>query len=179
MSGRKISPRLRFEVFKRDGFTCRYCGSKSPEVVLEVDHIVPVAEGGSDDEMNLATSCWECNRGKGSVPLDEVMTGEDPHDKAILELERLRQLQEYDEFLKKRREFRDSSLGDLTKHWLEHIPWKTELSPADQGWMRNRLRDTPPEKIREAMDIAIANGKTRSLAYVNSILKRWHEEGSI
>jgi 5-methylcytosine-specific restriction endonuclease McrA len=41
-----VTPKVRFEVFKRDNFTCRYCGRKTPEVVLEVDHVVPVAEDG-------------------------------------------------------------------------------------------------------------------------------------
>jgi 5-methylcytosine-specific restriction endonuclease McrA len=36
-----VSVRTRFEVFKRDDFTCQYCGRKSPDVVLEADHIVP------------------------------------------------------------------------------------------------------------------------------------------
>ena len=40
-----ISKALRFEVFKRDSFTCQYCGRSAPEVVLEVDHIVPVSKG--------------------------------------------------------------------------------------------------------------------------------------
>ena len=66
MAKRKsISKKLRFEVFKRDAFTCQYCGRTAPDVVLEVDHINPVANGGDNDLMNLITSCYECNRGKG------------------------------------------------------------------------------------------------------------------
>lgn len=60
-----ISKKLRFEVFKRDSFTCQYCGRKAPDVVLEVDHIKPVAQGGTNTILNLITSCRECNRGKG------------------------------------------------------------------------------------------------------------------
>ena len=41
-----ISVKLRFEVFKRDNFTCQYCGRKSPDVILHVDHIDPVKNGG-------------------------------------------------------------------------------------------------------------------------------------
>lgn len=43
-----ISQTLRFEVFKRDLFTCQYCGKRAPDVVLEVDHIKPVSKGGSN-----------------------------------------------------------------------------------------------------------------------------------
>lgn len=69
---RKALPKkLRFEVFKRDSFTCQYCGRMAPDVVLEVDHIVPVAEGGTNDIMNLITSCHDCNSGKGKRKLSE------------------------------------------------------------------------------------------------------------
>jgi hypothetical protein len=71
-----MSRRLRFEVFKRDCFTCQYCGRKSPEVILQVDHIDPVAEGGSDDIVNLTTSCVDCNGGKGAVRLSENVSVE-------------------------------------------------------------------------------------------------------
>ena len=48
---------LRFEVFKRDSFKCQYWGRAPPEVVLEVDHIVPRAEGGKDNINNYITAC--------------------------------------------------------------------------------------------------------------------------
>lgn len=67
-----ISKSRRFEVFKRDGFTCQYCGQRPPEVILEVDHIDPRALGGSDDEINLITSCADCNRGKSAKRLGDV-----------------------------------------------------------------------------------------------------------
>ena len=61
---KSFTKKTRFEVFKRDSFQCQYCGAKSPDVVLEVDHINPVAKGGKNDLMNLITSCFDCNRGK-------------------------------------------------------------------------------------------------------------------
>lgn len=60
-----ISKSLRFRVFARDAFTCRYCGRKSDEVKLVIDHVIAVAKGGNNDEANLATSCEDCNSGKG------------------------------------------------------------------------------------------------------------------
>ena len=72
MATRKsITKKTRFEVFKRDSFTCQYCGRTSPAVILEVDHVVPVAEGGTNDLMNLVTSCRDCNRGKGKRMLSD------------------------------------------------------------------------------------------------------------
>lgn len=72
---RKSIPKsVRFEVFKRDSFKCQYCGASAPDVILEVDHIVPVAEGGENDMMNLITSCRNCNRGKGKKKLTDRQT---------------------------------------------------------------------------------------------------------
>ena len=65
MAQRKpLSKTTLFEVFKRDSFTCQYCGSKAPDVILEIDHINPVSKGGDNEMMNLLTSCFTCNRGK-------------------------------------------------------------------------------------------------------------------
>lgn len=72
MSKRKAIPKkLRFEVFKRDSFTCQYCGAQAPDVILHVDHINPVAGGGDNDILNLITSCEACNAGKGARKLDD------------------------------------------------------------------------------------------------------------
>lgn len=72
----KVRKKDRFEVFKRDKFTCQYCGRKAPDVVLELDHIEPRAKGGKNTLLNYLTSCSECNRGKGDRVLsdDTVLT---------------------------------------------------------------------------------------------------------
>lgn len=72
MAERKsINKKLRFEVLKRDKFTCQYCGKSAPDVVLEIDHIKPVSKGGANDIMNLITSCKDCNRGKSNIELSD------------------------------------------------------------------------------------------------------------
>ena len=72
MAERKaLSKSVRFEVFKRDLFKCQYCGRGVNETILEVDHITPIAEGGTNDMMNLITSCRDCNRGKGKRKLTD------------------------------------------------------------------------------------------------------------
>jgi hypothetical protein len=68
---KSISKKLRFEIFKRDSFTCQYCGAKAPDVVLEVDHLNPVKHGGKNDLLNLITSCFVCNRGKSARKLSD------------------------------------------------------------------------------------------------------------
>lgn len=61
---RHLRPSVRFAVLRRDGFTCQYCGAKAPDVVLHVDHRIPVHRGGTNDVDNLVTSCQACNLGK-------------------------------------------------------------------------------------------------------------------
>lgn len=72
MAERKpLSKKIRFEVFKRDSFTCQYCGRMAPDVILEVDHIIPVAKGGTNKITNLITSCHDCNSGKSDRELSD------------------------------------------------------------------------------------------------------------
>lgn len=68
-----VSKRLRFEVLRRDNHACRYCGGVAPNVVLTVDHVLPVALGGRDEAANLVAACRECNAGKSSVPADAAV----------------------------------------------------------------------------------------------------------
>lgn len=60
---------LRNKIKERDHFTCCKCGvsiQAEPHLLLEVDHIIPVAKGGMTTEENLQTLCWRCNRSKGA-----------------------------------------------------------------------------------------------------------------
>lgn len=90
--GRQPIPRkLRHEIFKRDGYRCRECGASKDETSLEIDHILPVAKGGTNDIDNLQTLCRECNRMKHT---DEWVGGETDLEVAQNELKNLeKQLQ--------------------------------------------------------------------------------------
>lgn len=60
---------LREKIKKRDNYTCKICGLSTkdePNLLLEIDHIIPLAKGGLSTEDNLQTLCWKCNRTKGS-----------------------------------------------------------------------------------------------------------------
>ncbi len=72
-----MSPGRRFRIWRRDGFCCTYCGASAltDDIVLEVDHIVPVAEGGTDTLENLTTACRPCNWSKGPHRLRAVEGG--------------------------------------------------------------------------------------------------------
>lgn len=174
------STRRRFEIFKRDDFTCQYCGRRSPDVVLEVDHIVPQSSGGSDDVVNLITSCWECNRGKSDVPLAQIVTGEDPHDRAIEILERQRQLEEYNRVLAQDRERREDQAWDLVRYWREQQGYLDDeleqIGRQDFAWLVHTLRWCPIEIIRQFMDVAVAKDLTHDLRYVGGCVKNWRVE---
>jgi hypothetical protein len=75
-----ISKRVRYEVLRRDGHRCRYCGAAAPEVALTVDHVTPVALGGSDDPSNLAAACGPCNAGKTSTSPDATTVAQVDED---------------------------------------------------------------------------------------------------
>lgn len=115
---------MRFEVFKRDLFTCRYCGRKPPDVLLVIDHVVPVCEGGSSDVDNLTTACDPCNAGKGGRPLGDVAPVLD--EMAVLEnmqemLERRSILRKEILTAKARRESEDEAIEQIGQWWQELI----------------------------------------------------------
>lgn len=62
----RMTPSLRYDIMKRDGFRCVLCGRSVEKngVTLHIDHIVPVAKGGKTVPDNLRTLCEECNKGK-------------------------------------------------------------------------------------------------------------------
>lgn len=169
-----VSTRTRFEVFKRDSFTCRYCGRKSPEVVLEIDHITAIANGGTDDTVNLTTSCWSCNRGKSHIPLERLIVGEDPVEKAILILEQERQLAEYNKVLAKKRKRRDRDLQTLVDRWCE-ITGKEYVGYSDLNFLKFCVTVCPVEQLLEFMEIADRKG-VRRLQYVSGCLKNWRSQ---
>lgn len=99
---KSLSKKTRFDVFKRDDFTCQYCGAHPPAVILHADHIIAVANGGGDEQDNLVTSCEPCNLGKGARPLSVVP--QSLAEKAALVAEREAQLLGYHEVMESRLE---------------------------------------------------------------------------
>lgn len=97
-----LSKKTRFEVFKRDGFKCVYCGAHPPEEILHVDHVHPVADGGGNEIDNLVTACLPCNLGKGARALDDIP--QTLKEKAADVAEREAQLLGYQKVLEAKRE---------------------------------------------------------------------------
>ena len=88
-----ISKKLRFDVFKRDGFHCVYCGAHPPKAILQIDHIHPVSQGGTNQIDNLITSCQPCNLGKSANLLDNIP--QSLKDKAEIIAEKEEQIKGY------------------------------------------------------------------------------------
>jgi len=127
-----IGSRLRFEILRRDGFACRYCGARPEDGgELVVDHVLPVALGGSDQPENLVAACAVCNSGKASVPLDAVTVAEVNAD-ALAYGAALRQA--VAEFMIDRAQI-DAQLASFDEEWCS---WRGgssgEVAPRDGDW---------------------------------------------
>ncbi len=64
-----MTSKLREYIKKRDNYTCCNCGNSiyaEPNLLLEIDHIIPISKGGCTTENNLQTLCWKCNRAKSA-----------------------------------------------------------------------------------------------------------------
>lgn len=150
-----LSKSLRFEVFKRDGFRCRYCGQRPPEVILEVDHIVPRCEGGPDDVGNLVTACYACNRGKAGRSLQDVAPQID--EQAVLEqiqenLEGMLVMRSATVAAIAGREALSEAIQIICQKWQE--AFGRELNEQDRGSVRHFLRALPLADVSASVDLA-------------------------
>lgn len=156
---KNIRKKTRFEVLKRDSFRCQYCGRSAvtEAIVLHVDHIVPVVEGGTNAITNLITACSGCNLGKGGTPLA---------DAPILERQarQLEQLQERRELMKLIVQWREELsridaeyLASLERHWNGVIaPLRRVMNDFGRGSIMRLLKRFSYEEVFEAMEIAAA-----------------------
>lgn len=163
-----VTKRTRYEVLSRDGFTCRYC--KATDVPLTIDHVLPVALGGSDKPDNLAAACRDCNAGKSSVAPGSATVAEvTDDDLRWAEAIRRAAVIAYDE--------RPSIKHDwFLQSWQR---WDRDLTylPSDWGhsldcWVDGGL---PPEVIEDALDIALGNrGVTHRnvFAYMGGVARK-------
>jgi len=151
-----ISKKLRFDIFKRDEFTCAYCGSTPPNVILQVDHIHPVAEGGLNHIDNLITSCQPCNIGKGANVLTNIPIS--LKDKASFVLEKEEQIKAYYKVMQEQ----EDRLND--EMWLiaDIIDSGSPTKGMDKGWLssiKKFLKQLNYFEVLEAAEIARAKFK--------------------
>jgi len=116
-----ISKKLRFEVFKRDSFRCQYCGRSAPEIVLVIDHLTPVAEGGKSEILNLITSCDPCNAGKGKRPLSDNSTLTKQRDQLEELNERREQIEMMFQWKQELSNLKEESLSKVAEYWSKCV----------------------------------------------------------
>ncbi len=166
MTKRKtLTKKIRFEIFKRDSFTCQYCGKKAPEVILHIDHIIPIAKGGTNDISNLITSCFECNSGKSDRELDDnsVMMKQ-RHQNELLQ-EKRSQLEMMFEWKKGLEKIEEDTLRNLIQHIENKFLKKYTINETGKNSLRKLLKKFPYETILESIDIA----STSYIKYENNL----------
>ena len=62
----------RKNLYKRDAYTCQYCGKKPKSQELTIDHVTPRSKGGRSTWENCVLACLKCNHKKGSKTLKEA-----------------------------------------------------------------------------------------------------------
>lgn len=150
---RKLGKKIRFEVFKRDKFTCQYCGKQAPDVVLVVDHIHPVSKGGEDVLLNYITSCEACNAGKGARTLDDNTVVAKQRAEVARLAERREQVEMMIEWHKSLAAARDFELQSFAGHWADCVtPFHLTQSGMDQA--RKWLRKFQLNDLLAAADVA-------------------------
>jgi len=187
MAKRKAIPQsIRFEVFKRDLFTCQYCGRKAPEVILEVDHINPVSKGGDNSLENLVSACRECNGGKSNKKLSDLSEVE----KSRRQLEDLQEKQNMTDMILQWKR----GLNDALTYQVEQIEqiFFSESPEIDEVFggntnknIRRVIRVYGFEQVLEAVYIAIENydlstkkGRIEALQKIPGIAHNKHVEAT-
>lgn len=184
MARKSTGKRLRFEIFKRDGFRCVYCGATPTQSILHADHVIPVADGGPTTADNLVTACQDCNLGKSSVSLDNKKLS-----KPILTQAHKEHAEQIKQFLaveKEIMEARQSVVDEFSEFW------EGTIGPLSQD-MYNRIeslvRDWPIDKLIGAGRIVARKfgdpgarfsswEANRQAKYFHGILRKWKLESS-
>jgi hypothetical protein len=185
MPDRKVSARTRFEIFKRDGFRCVYCGATPLNKPLHADHVVALANGGSNAASNLVTACGDCNQGKAAVPLERKALAVSIANQA--DRDHAKQILEYLAIQREVEKSTKYAADVLAKRWEEIV------GPMTQG-MYDRLepimREWNLEQIDAAMQVVARKMGTagepfesgyavKQAKYFHGVLRRWREEGQV
>lgn len=179
-----VSTRTRFEILKRDSFRCRYCGADPTKGVLHVDHVIAIANEGTDDPANLVTACRDCNLGKAAVPL-EARKFAPPQSPDEL-LEQAEQIRGYLAAQKSLNSAQQETTESLLAQWDDEVSsrWPTGL----RGKITNALRLLTIAEVSRAISITAermghawtaAQGRYFSAVLRNSILEKHCSPGCI
>lgn len=178
---KSISKKLRFEIFKRDGFRCTYCGATPTDSPLHLDHIEPVSKGGGNGPENLVTACSSCNLGKGARELGDKQPIRSAGE---AEREQAEQIREYLALQRQIYAARREVIDAIGGHWRERLEF-----PFDglDGRITKLLDEFSPAQLMEAIDVVAARlgppmGHSKwqyedRIKYFYGVLRRWREGG--
>jgi hypothetical protein len=174
-----ISKRVRFKIFARDNFTCRYCGKQSDAVPLVIDHMIPVAQGGTNDEENLITACEPCNQGKSDTLIDQHVANEaDRLRRAQERNEQMRAAESARAIVEAHREIRQAVI-DL---WCD-VRGQDEMHARTLDVMVSFVGQHGFERVAQWITIAASRLPYKSDyqlgKYISGIRRRQIEEGTI
>jgi hypothetical protein len=163
MSNRKpIKKSVRFEVFKRDGFVCQYCGAHPPTAILHIDHIHPVADGGTNDIDNLITACEACNIGKSARLLSDIP--KTLKERAAEIEERERQIEGYNAILTARAERLEDECWRIAAA-LERKPEIDSYRRDNLASIKRFLESLPFVEVLDAAEIAVTKHYSQRTAF--------------
>lgn len=175
-----VSKRTRFSVFARDNFTCRYCGRQSDSVVLVIDHLIPVAAGGTNDMENLVTACEPCNQGKSDTSLTQHAPNETDRLARLQEQhEQLRVAQAAQQIAEARRQLEQT----VVNYWCD-ARGTDGMQPNVARLMAGWAMRYGPEVVFQWIDIAVASmapwhADYRVARYISGIRRNWIAAGRI
>lgn len=178
-----LSKKIRFEIFKRDGFKCTYCGQNPPQVVLEIDHIIPKSAGGKDEIVNLTTSCFDCNRGKSDRAIDfKIVRADVQKDVAIAKLKK-EQLAQYYKFLEEIIAEQWKAVDIIERNFETLTNNKFTLSDCGRNNFFKLLKIYSLGSILQAMPITYSRFGDRfpndgAFRYMCAILRNWKRDGT-
>lgn len=153
MARQTLSQKIRFEVFKRDSFTCQYCGAKAPDVLLQADHIEPVSQGGTNDILNLITACQPCNSGKSDRRLSDNSVLEKQREQLEGLQERKEQIEMMFQWQRSLTELDGHVVEQLAEYWGELVP-SFSLTDSGKDVLKKLLKKFGLGEVMEAMRVA-------------------------
>lgn len=143
-------------------------------MILEVDHINPAAHGGDNDIMNLITSCFDCNRGKGGKKLTDRQEIRKQQEQLKELNERREQLEMMLEWRNQLAKFDDMQIDQVSMAMKSH----TGSSLTDQGRMMAKkwIKEFGLIEILDCVEISsnqyLRNGDSRSINKVFEYIPR-------
>lgn len=160
MRRKSTGKKLRFEVLKRDKFECQYCGAHPPKVLLVLDHITPVAEGGETVIDNLITACEPCNQGKGARPLSNIPESLSSKAERVAEVEE--QIRGYQEIMRAKAERLEDDVWSVAEiMWPKCTEPGNSIKQADFLSIKNFVDKLGLAEVDRLAEVALGRNARR------------------